>query len=178
MHCYTQDKSPGIRGLLAIWVASRRSNYGQYDCRWHRSRGASEFPSASVLDFPTLSSGLTVVSPDHHSLGEGSFLVDSWVPILALIAGLTGPICRALGLRCAALICAVLVLGLYWTLSFYLMIGFTTAGPLGLIYFWYLFFPPLIAAIATTISLARTAGPGWALGCVGVGSPVASSLLL
>jgi hypothetical protein len=90
------------------------------------------------------------------------------VPILALIAGLTGPICRALGLRCAALICAVLVLGLYWTLSFYL-IGLTTAGPLGLIYFWYFFFPPLIVAIATTISFARTAGPGWAFGCVGVG---------
>lgn len=62
------------------------------------------------------------------------------VPILVLIAGLTGPICRALGLRRAALICAVLILGFYWTLSFYLMIGITTAGPLGLIYFWYFFF--------------------------------------
>jgi hypothetical protein len=93
------------------------------------------------------------------------------VPILALVAGLVGPICRALGLGRAALICAVLILGFYWTLSFYLMIGFTMAGkgPLGLIYFWYFFFPPLIVAIATTISFAWTAGLDWALGCVGVG---------
>ena len=93
------------------------------------------------------------------------------VPILALVAGLVGPICRALGLGRAALICALPILGFYWTLSFYLMIGFTVAGkgPLGLIYFWYFFFPPLIVAIATTTSFAWTAGPDWALGCVGVG---------
>lgn len=105
------------------------------------------------------------------ALVEGAPWWTVGVSILVLIAGLAGPICRALGFGRAALICAVLIVGFYWTLSFYLIIGLTMAGgsPLKLIYFWYFSFPPLIAAIATTISLARTAGTDWALACVGVG---------
>jgi len=64
--------------FLRFGRRAEKRSYGQHHCHWHRSRGASSFPSASVLDFPTLSSGLTVVSPAEHSLGEGSFLVDTW----------------------------------------------------------------------------------------------------
>jgi hypothetical protein len=94
-----------------------------------------------------------------------------FIAFLALLASFAGPVCRAVGLTKAASICAAMVIGLYWTLTFFLTIGFMIAGktPLALIYFWYIFFPPIIIAIATTISLARSAGHEWALGCIGAG---------
>jgi len=92
---------------------------------------------------------------------------------LALLASFAGPVCRALGLSKAALICAATVIGLYWTLTFYVLAGFMIANPLALIYFWPFIVLPVIISVATTISFARSAGIEWAFGCIGAGFALA-----
>lgn len=89
--------------------------------------------------------------------------------LFVLVPCVVGPFCRALGLNVAAAACAGVVVGSYWTVTFFLLFLYTRESVVGLIYVAGLFLPVVFVALATTGSILKTLGPGWALGTAGVG---------
>lgn len=93
--------------------------------------------------------------------------------LFVFVLCVVGPFCRALGWNMAAAACASVLAGSYWTVIFFVV--FVNAREslagllLGLFYAWDLFLPVLAIALATTDSLNKRLGPGWALGTVGAG---------
>jgi hypothetical protein len=89
--------------------------------------------------------------------------------LLVFVPGFAGPLFRALGQTVLSSVCAVIVIGSYWTISFLLLFWSTAESVVALLYVSIFFVPALGFAIAATISLARRLRVEWAFSTVGVG---------
>src|SRR6266851_6606604 len=89
--------------------------------------------------------------------------------LLVFVPGFTGPLFRALGQTVLSSVCAVIVIGSYWTISFFLLFAYTPESVFGLLDVSIFFVPALGFAIAATISLVRRLRIEWAFSTVGVG---------
>lgn len=88
---------------------------------------------------------------------------------LVFVLCFVGPFCRALHKNVASSVCGVLVVGSYWTFSFFLLFLYTRESIVGLIWVANLFLPTAFVALATTASMHKRLGAGPALGALGVG---------
>ncbi len=86
---------------------------------------------------------------------------------LALLVFVPGPLFRALGQTVLSSVCAVIVIGSYWTITFFLLFAYTPESVFGLLYVSIFFVPALGFAIAATISLVRRLRVEWAFSTVG-----------
>src|SRR6267378_4508374 len=98
-----------------------------------------------------------------HSTGQSN------LALLVFVPGFAGPLFRALGQTVLSSVCAVIVIGSYWTITFFLLFAYTPESVFGLLYVSIFFVPALGFAIAATISLARRLRVEWAFSTVGVG---------
>jgi len=97
------------------------------------------------------------------------------LPVLTLVAGLVGPICRAFGKNVVAWFCGMVVLGAYWTLTFMALFVFVI-NPEIVLYFWVLAIPVGVITAASTLSFFKREGSTWAL--LGVGLGLVCSILV
>jgi hypothetical protein len=93
--------------------------------------------------------------------------------LFVFVPCVVGPFCRALGQNMAAAACAGIVVGFYWTVTSFLV--FVNAREsflellIRLLYMAELFLPAVFIALATTASMSKRLGPGWAFGALGAG---------
>jgi hypothetical protein len=93
--------------------------------------------------------------------------------LFVFVPCVVGPFCRALGRNMAAAACAGIVVGVYWTVTFFLV--FVNASEsflellVRLLYVAELFLPAVFIALATTAFMSKRLGPSWGLGTVGIG---------
>lgn len=97
------------------------------------------------------------------------YRIEVGVALLILLLGFGGASFRALGNRVSASVCAFVVLCSYWALSFFLLLAFAKATPAAIVYFWFWTLPPLLVAVAASISFARRVSYQWAVSSVVVG---------
>jgi hypothetical protein len=98
-----------------------------------------------------------------------AYRIEVGLALLMLSLGFVGPICRALGHRVTASVCAYFVLCSYWTLTFLLLFALFFATSVAILYFWFWTLPPVLISVAATISFANRIGSQWALSSVVVG---------
>jgi hypothetical protein len=86
-----------------------------------------------------------------------------------------GPFCRALGRNVAAAARASVLAGSYWTVIFFVVLVNARESLVELLvrllYMAELFLPAVVIALATTDSMNKRLGPGWALGAAGFCAP-------